>query len=143
MGTIMQDILIVVDYLRKQLGITAEYQCIDYPQTEEEFLNQLRWISGVDEHNSCLFTDEKLISWQQIQEYKDVAFSSFAKDLLRVERNKLLTQTDWWALSDNEISEERRLYRQRLRDITINATPRLDEYNNLIIDSVQWPTKPE
>jgi hypothetical protein len=72
MGTIMQDILIVVDYLRKQLGITAEYHCMDYPQTEEQFLNQLRWISGVDEHNSCLFTDEKLISWQQIQEYKDV-----------------------------------------------------------------------
>ena len=139
----MQDILIVVDYLRKQLGITAEYHCMDYPQTEEQFLNQLRWISGVDEHNSCLFTDEKLISWQQIQEYKDVAFSSFAKDLLRVERNKLLTQTDWWAVPDRTMTPEQIAYRQALRDLPNNSTPTLTVNGELDKSSVTWPIKPQ
>ena len=139
----MQDILIVVDYLRKQLGITAEYHCCGYPQTEEEFLNHVNWISGVDEENICLFTDDKLISWQQIQQYKDVAFSSFAKDLLRVERNKLLTQTDWWAVPDRIMTPEQIAYRQALRDLPNNSTPTLNSRSELDKSSVTWPTKPE
>jgi len=138
----MQDILIVVDYLRKQLGITAEYHCTGYPQTEEEFLSSVNWISGVDEENICLFTDEKLISWQQIQEYKDVAFSSFAKDLLRVERNKLLTQTDWWAVPDRTMTQQQIAYRQALRDLPDNSTPTLTVNGELNKSSVTWPTKP-
>jgi hypothetical protein len=64
-------------------------------------------------------------------------------DALRQERNKRISETDWWALGDNQITEDRRIYRQRLRDITDNASPRLDQNNNLIMDSVQWPTKPD
>jgi hypothetical protein len=138
----MQDILIVVDYLRKQLGITAEYHCMDYPQTEEQFLNQLRWISGVDEHNSCLFTDDKLITWQQIQQHKDIAFSSFALDLLRVERNKLLADTDWWAVPDRTMTAQQTAYRQALRDLPENSTPTLNSRSELDKSSVTWPTKP-
>jgi hypothetical protein len=139
----MQDILIVVDYLRKQLGITAEYHCCGYTHTEEEFLSNVNWISGVDEENICLFTDEKLISWQQIQEYKDVAFSSFAKDLLRVERNKLLTQTDWWAVPDRTMTPEQIAYRQALRDLPNNSTPTLTVNGELDKSSVTWPIKPQ
>jgi hypothetical protein len=138
----MQDISIVVDYLKKQLSITAEYQCIDYPQTEEEFLNQLRWISGVDEHNSCLFTDDKLITWQQIQQYKDIAFSSFALDLLRAERNKRLTETDWWAVPDRTMTEQQVAYRQALRDLPNTSTPTLNSKSELDKSSVNWPVKP-
>lgn len=139
----MQDILIVVDYIKKQLGINAEYHCLGYPQTEEEFLTNVNWISGVDGENNCLFTDDKLISWQQIQEYKDVAFSSFAKDLLRVERNKLLTQTDWWAVPDRTMTPEQIAYRQALRDLPNNSTPTLTVNGELDKSSVTWPVKPE
>lgn len=138
----MEDILIVVDYLRKQLGITTEYHCVGYPQTEEEFLSQLRWISGVDEHNSCLFTDEKLITWQQIQQHKDIAFSSFALDLLRAERNKRLAETDWWALPDRTMTEPQIAYRQSLRDLPNNSTPVLTNNSELDKSSVNWPEKP-
>ena len=139
----MQDILIVVDYLRKQLGITAEYHCAGYPQTEEEFLNNVNWIIGVDEENVCLFGDEKLISWQQIQQYKDVAFASFALDLLRVERNKLLKDTDWWAVPDRTMSSEQIAYRQALRDLPANSTPTLNSRSELDKSSVNWPIKPQ
>lgn len=139
----MQDTLIIIDYARKQLGITNEYRCVDNPQTEAEFLSQVKWITGVDEHNSCLFTDDKLISWQQIQQYKDAAFSSFALDLLRIERNKLLAQTDWWAVPDRTMTQQQIAYRQALRDLPDNSTPTLTERSELDKSSVTWPVKPE
>jgi hypothetical protein len=37
---------------------------------------------------------------------------------LRAKRNKLLADTDYFALADNTITEELRTYRQALRDIT-------------------------
>ena len=54
--------------------------------------------------------------------------------LLRVERNKKLTETDWWASSDLTMTDEQKKYRQDLRDITKSATS---------LDDVTWPTKPE
>jgi hypothetical protein len=139
----MQDTLIIIDYARKQLGITNEYRCVDNPQTETEFLNQVKWITGVDEHNSCLFTDDVLITWQQIQQYKNAALSSFALDLLRIERNKLLAQTDWWAVPDRTMTQQQIAYRQALRDLPDNSTPTLTERSELDKSSVTWPVKPE
>ena len=53
---------------------------------------------------------------------------------LRVERNKLLDETDWWVLPDRTATDEQLAYRQALRDIT-------DTYSSL--DDVVWPAKPE
>jgi hypothetical protein len=53
--------------------------------------------------------------------------------LLRQERNRLLAETDWWAMSDRTMTTEQTTYRQSLRDIT-------DTYSSL--DTVVWPTKP-
>jgi len=138
----MQDTLTIIDYARKQLGITNEYHCLGVPQTEAEFLSQVKWITGVDENNSCLFTDEKLISWQQIQQYKDIAFSSFALDLLRAERNKLIAETDWWAVPDRTMTQQQIAYRQALRDLPDNSTPTLTVNGELDKSSVTWPVKP-
>lgn len=52
---------------------------------------------------------------------------------LRFERDKLLAETDYLALSDNTLSAAMTTYRQALRDIT-------DSYTSL--DDVVWPTKP-
>ena len=133
----------VLDYLRNKNNIDQEYTMVDYPQTEEEYNQNVKWIIGTDENRNVVYSDEQPITWAQLVAVENEAEIGVAMDALRKERNKRITETDWWALSDNEISEERKLYRQRLRDITINATPRLDEYNNLIVDSVQWPTKPQ
>jgi hypothetical protein len=45
-----------------------------------------------------------------------------AMETLRAKRNKLLTDTDYLALSDNTMTEEVRTYRQALRDITEGLT---------------------
>ena len=58
---------------------------------------------------------------------------------LRLERNQLLAQSDWMANSDVTMTEEWRLYRQALRDIT-TQTPSLDENGNLT--GITWPVPP-
>lgn len=53
---------------------------------------------------------------------------------LRLERDKLIAETDWWTLSDTPaMTQAQTDYRQALRDIT-------NTYSNL--DDVVWPTKP-
>lgn len=54
-------------------------------------------------------------------------------EALREERNRLLTETDYLALSDNTMTSAMSTYRQALRDVTDNATS---------LDNVTWPTKP-
>ena len=68
--------------------------------------------------------------------------------LLREERNKRLAECDWvvtkYAEYGYNIPKEWRAYRQALRDLpSITYTPELDEFGNLKIDSVAWPTPPE
>lgn len=52
---------------------------------------------------------------------------------LRKQRNKLLAETDWWAMSDVTMTQAQRDYRQALRDITGTYTS---------LDDVVWPAKP-
>ena len=53
--------------------------------------------------------------------------------LLREERDRLISQTDWWASCDLTITDAQKKYRQDLRDITKSATS---------LDDVTWPEKP-
>ena len=66
--------------------------------------------------------------------------------LLRIERNKLLVETDWTQLKDIDLDliRERnwKNYRQALRDLPANSKPRLDGAGNLDMSSVSWPDKP-
>ena len=54
----------------------------------------------------------------------------FILEDLRAERNRLITQTDWWANSDLTMTQEQMDYRQALRDIT-------ETYSSL--EEVIWP----
>jgi hypothetical protein len=63
--------------------------------------------------------------------------------LLRVERDRLLAQTDWWAVSDRTMTSEQSAYRQALRDLPDTTTPVLDPTSLLGISGVDWPVKPE
>jgi hypothetical protein len=62
--------------------------------------------------------------------------------LLRVERDRLLAETDWWAVSDRTMTSEQSAYRQALRDLPDTATPVLDPTSRLGISGVDWPVKP-
>ena len=60
--------------------------------------------------------------------------------LLRMERDRLIAQTDWRFRSDLSPSQAWIDYCQALRDLPATATPSLDENGNLT--NVTWPTPP-
>ena len=66
------------------------------------------------------------------------ADSQIDRDLsnLRDKRNRLLTETDYLALSDNTLADNMKTYRQDLRDLT-NGLNTVEKVAN-----VTWPTKP-
>ena len=55
---------------------------------------------------------------------------------LRAKRNRLLAETDFYALSDVTMSSDMTTYRQNLRDIT-NGVDTVEKVN-----AISWPTKP-
>lgn len=65
-----------------------------------------------------------------------------AMKLLREERDRRITKTDWRASSDLTLSSEWSAYRQALRDLPATATPTLDNRYELDMSSVTWPTEP-
>ena len=73
-------------------------------------------------------------------ENKDIEFENnkFDRALnnLRITRNNLLKETDFYALSDVTMSEDMTSYRQNLRDIT-NGLTTVEE-----VEAVEFPTKP-
>ena len=52
---------------------------------------------------------------------------------LRMERDRLIAETDWWATSDRTMTAEQTAYRQALRDLPANTTDP---------ENPAWPTKP-
>ena len=53
-------------------------------------------------------------------------------DLIRIDRNRRLSETDYLALSDQTLSDDMKTYRQELRDVPSQSDP----------DNITWPTKP-
>jgi hypothetical protein len=70
------------------------------------------------------------------QNWADGAFGR-AMVQLRQHRNQLLSQTDYRALSDQNMSQEWADYRQQLRDITQDLET-VEDVNGVI-----WPDQPE
>ena len=65
--------------------------------------------------------------------------------LLRLERNRRLTETDWVVIraysQKQDVPENWANYTQALRDLPATADPQLDEDSNLT--NVTWPEVPE
>ena len=53
-------------------------------------------------------------------------------DLIRIDRNRRLSETDYLALSDNTLADNMKTYRQDLRDVPSQSDP----------DNITWPSKP-
>ena len=68
-------------------------------------------------------------------QFPAVEFDMAMEDL-RAKRNKLLQDTDHYALSDQTLSDDMRTYRQSLRDITNGLTTVAN------VEAVVFPTKP-
>ena len=68
-------------------------------------------------------------------QFTAVEFDMAMEDL-RAKRNRLLAETDHYALSDQTLSDDMRTYRQSLRDLTDGLTTKAE------VDAVVFPTKP-
>ena len=91
---------------------------------------------------SCVISDMQIIEPEGIERPSDEAIATEAERLeaayhlstLRDNRNRLLAETDYLALSDSTLTDDMKTYRQALRDLPANTT---DPANPV------WPTKPE
>lgn len=105
-------------------------------------------IVGPDKHFGV--TAEGVLEWYEKSEEKPSEEEIQAKiaeltaaepmRLLRMERDRLIAQTDWRFRSDLSPSQAWIDYCQALRDLPATATPSLDENGNLT--NVTWPTPP-
>ena len=61
--------------------------------------------------------------------------------LLRVQRDAKIAETDWWAGADHTLTNAQKAYRQALRDLPANSSPKLSD-DGQDITNVTWPEKP-
>ena len=115
-----------------ELGVT-EWVLRGEPTTEAEFNEMFRKVTGADANGTAIESTDHAIAWATVSAKKDELVAAEPMRLLRVERDRKLTETDWWAVADRTMTAEQTTYRQALRDITTSATS---------LDDVVWPTKP-
>jgi len=94
--------------------------------------NQLQWFSEEIPKPSILEVEAKIVELRAAEPLR----------LLRIERDRLIAETDWWVLPDRTPTSEQLAYRQALRDLPSTASPVLDNTTRLGISGVSWPIKP-
>ena len=86
--------------------------------------------------NVVAFTAEEETAWDNAETaWNDGAYDRAIADL-RAKRNRLLAETDFYALSDVTMSDDMKTYRQDLRDLP-SGKDTLEKVNN-----TTFPTKP-
>jgi len=93
-------------------------------------------VSGNDINTITWENGTTPISKADIQAQLPIVEFDTAMEDLRTKRNKLLADTDYFALSDQNLSDDMRTYRQSLRDITNGLTTVAE------VEAVVFPTKP-
>jgi len=93
-------------------------------------------ISGNDINSIIWENGTSPISKADIEAQLPIVEFDMAMEDLRAKRNKLLADTDHYALSDQTLSDDMRTYRQSLRDITNGLTTVAE------VEAVVFPTKP-
>jgi len=103
--------------------------------TEAEFNERFKKVTGSKDGTAIESSDPKDfgVTWKQVSDEKTKLQNAEPLRLLREERNKRLSETDWMASSDLTMSDAWKKYRQDLRDITKTATS---------LDDAEFPTKP-
>jgi hypothetical protein len=109
-----------------------------------EYIIRGGWDEASQSYTGCVTPNDGVISECRVRELVEV-FSATEEELktayercrwedIRIERDRLIAETDYMALQDtSELSDEWKTYRQELRDIpTSQSDP----------DDVVWPTKP-
>ena len=118
-----------------KLGVT-EWVLRGEPTSEAEFNEMFRKVTGADASGTAIESDDTStwgVTWAQVSAKKTELVNAEPMRLLRVERDRKLADTDWWAMSDRTMTDAQTTYRQALRDVPANYTS---------LDDVVWPTKP-
>ena len=126
------------------LGIT-EWVLRGEPTSEAEFNAMFRKVTGADSNGSAIESDKPSdfgTTWKAVSDKKKELEDAEPMRLLRVERNRLLAETDWMANSDVTLADNWKTYRQQLRDLPASAKPKLSADGSLDMSSVTFPTKP-
>ena len=63
--------------------------------------------------------------------------NGYPMEELRTQRNKLLAESDWMAVSDRTPTDAQKTYRQALRDLPANQTP-----SDMQLSNISWPEEP-
>ena len=126
------------------LGVT-EWVLRGEPTSEEEFNQMFRKVTGADENGSAIESADPKdwgVTYAQVAGEKTLLQSREPMRLLRIERDKLLAETDWMGNSDVTMSSAWTKYRQDLRDLPASSDPKLGSDGKLDMSSVKFPTKP-
>ena len=126
------------------LGI-KEWVLRGEPTSEAEFNHMFRKVTGADANGSAIESDKPSdfgTTWKAVSDKKTELINAEPMRLLRVERDRLLAETDWTALGDVTQSSDMKSYRTKLRDLPASASPKLSADGSLDMSSVTWPTKP-
>jgi hypothetical protein len=126
------------------LGI-KEWVLRGEPTNEEEFNQMFRKVTGEDKNGSAIESADPKdwgVTYAQVAGEKTLLQSREPMRLLRIERDRLLAETDWMGNSDVTMSSAMKTYRQELRDLPANSDPKLDSDGRLDMSSVKFPTKP-
>tara|TARA_R100000458_G_C8152489_1_gene159639 strand:+ start:234 stop:647 length:414 start_codon:yes stop_codon:yes gene_type:complete len=126
------------------LGIT-EWVLRGEPTSEAEFNAMFRKVTGEDSNGSAIESSDPKdfgTTWKAVSDKKKELEDAEPMRLLRVERDRLLAETDWTALGDVTQSSDMKSYRTKLRDLPASAKPKLDSNGALDMSSVTFPTKP-
>ena len=135
--------MISIEIALRKLGVT-EWVLRGEPTNETEFNSMFHKVTGVDANGSAIESNNPNdfgVIWEQVLAKQNELKDEEPMRLLRLERNRLLQETDWRFRSDLTPSQEWIDYCQALRDLPSTASPELDENGQLI--NVTWPTKPE
>ena len=128
------------------LGIN-EWVLRGEPTNEEEFNQMFRKVTGADANGSAIESADPKdwgTTWEKVTAEKKKLTDAEPMRLLRLERNRLLAESDWMANSDVTMPDEWKTYRQQLRDFPASPkiNPQLKDDGTLNMSSVSWPTKP-
>ena len=117
---------------------------MNIPQALHQIAPGAQWAMNADDYNQLEWMSPDIPKPTRAQVEAKIAELKAAEPmrLLRVERDRLIAETDWWVLPDRTPTSEQLAYRQALRDLPDNSSPVLDPTSRIGISGVSWPEKP-
>jgi glycine betaine/choline ABC-type transport system substrate-binding protein len=109
------------------------------PQNQDEFEAMFTKVTGADSNGSAIESSNPSdfgTTWADVKAKYDEMVAAKPMADLRVERDRRLAETDWWASSDLTMSDAQKKYRTDLRNVPAQS-------GVTGLDDVTWPSKPE